>query len=1035
MSGALSAKKLLSQYNEEQYRAFLLNDEEQLCLTVTSSVPGIGASQRKDNYKKTISHPDSSQHVKFITKNDEAHSFVWQTKPQQLKNAVRWGIIKTHSITSKVIAALGQYRVLAHERVAKGMISNSQVVKLKLLDLYQDRFEALQGIESLVNKNNTATECETKLLAYIKKLEQIKSNLSVYFVGVMNQSGLDQTTIEQIKSDLDADINRTSLYINALRNTANITSYTAARGQNSMMTFVKEQMIHGLYELQGVNQDLTYSNRREFALTRGELNDFIEDARKEIDDHQPDIRNAITAKHHGFFSEDNDSRPVCKLAGEDKEAALKTGVYTKDLSARSTKQFARSVEFPDSPTLISYDFSEDELTPQREREILLAISFIEGWDKFDSQSLTVSNHYGTESLDIYNATKWKNHRNFTAFAKSIGFYIVNFFKSIVLPTKPWEEESWSNDNFHLIAKALREHSSSNEPMWQKPIKLFKQIGYVFADIYNGVRDFGTDLVIKLPDTLVNDWNSCNEPPPLSKVLEKSTTELEEIKGIEEERLRKILERCMITPSEHHKPQSKFAAVEYALTAGEQNDILTAMARGLNDFAAVFSHNLYAKDPIGGLVFTAAFAVGAGAIYLPTATASVFGTAYVNCFSNFAYSLGSSKLTALVSGGSTQAQLLATGWDSLMHGPSGLATNALYKVGEDPLTVGAYIATATGIGYVLANGIAGYPIPIISDFLKEDLGPSPETSYPFIGAKVALLLYESLLHHKDRQFPPPEITPELIAMARSLQSTNPEHQKIINRFLLASWIAANAGAIPKLNQHLLFNLSRQIDILFDKQQSKSLNKILYPEASHSIAYQLFAIPLAYIPTVSRFIISFVLSAFALGSGKALPFEPIKRASLDLYDKISKDLSRLLVFATHMLYLVYTALSTLVKPLVYTFNMLFGRIAAFFDIKPGHGFHKVFAASHTFFRNIGEFLYPTQIIKDATVAHPTNTIMQTEESYKKLLTQIGEVKAISTEKPLSANPGHFSLTFSVGNKNKSRKTIEQNDQNAQDTSLVL
>ncbi len=976
MSGANSAKELLSEYNRNQYRSFTLNNDEELSLTVISSVPGVGASQRKDIYRKKISHPDSEQHVKFITKNGEAHSIMWQTNPQQLKNAVRWGIIKTHSITSKVIAALGNYRVVAHERIAKGMVSNSQVVKLKLLDLYQDRFEALQDLESMVNRANSLTDYEEEFKSYIHKMEHIKTNLSTYFSDVLNQGGLDLTTIEQIKKDLETDIERAYSYLNLLRNNPNISSYNEARGKNSILEFVKSQMMHGLYELQGINQDLTYSTKRDFALTRGEFNDFIEDARKEIDDQQADMRNAVTEKHHGLIAKEGE-------------------------------------------TLTSYDFSKDGLSPKREREVLLAISFIEGWDKVDTKSLTVSNQSGSESLDVISATRWKNHRNFTAFAKSMAFYILNFFKSFLLPTKTWEEEAWTNENFHLVAKTLRENVTPNEPMWKKPIKLFKQMGYALVDVFNGIRDFGAELTFKLPENILNDWDSCNELVPLEQVFEECEKEIAFIKNTEEERLKEILQRCNedsppVPPLS--KPTSRLATVEYALTAGEQNDILTVMTRGLNEFASVFSHNLYAKDPVGGLIFTAAFAVGAGAIYLPTATASVFGSAYVNWFTQFSYSVGSSKMAAVISAGSTQAQLFATGWDGLMHGTSGLATNALYQLGEDPLTVGAYLATASAIGYVLVNGIAGYPIPVLSDFLKEDLGTSPESSYPFIGAKVAILLYEALIIHKEGHFPQPEFLDELIKKARSLKSDVPEEQKIIDRFILASWLSMNAETIPKLNEKQKFDLSRQINVLFDKEQSKSLNKILYPEDHHSIAYQTFAIPLSYIPAVLRFVTSFILCAFALGSGKSHPFEPIKRASTDLYEKITRDLSRLLVVSTHLLYLAYTGLSVLVRPLAYVLGMAFGRVAALFDVKPGHAMHGFFASVHTFFRRIGEFLHPTQILKSTTVAHPTHTVNENEGSYKKLLTQMGEVKplSLSTEElSQCTNPEHFTVSFTVSN----------------------
>ena len=43
MSGADNAKKLLTTYNEEHYRAFTLNAESVLSLLEVSSVPWVGA--------------------------------------------------------------------------------------------------------------------------------------------------------------------------------------------------------------------------------------------------------------------------------------------------------------------------------------------------------------------------------------------------------------------------------------------------------------------------------------------------------------------------------------------------------------------------------------------------------------------------------------------------------------------------------------------------------------------------------------------------------------------------------------------------------------------------------------------------------------------------------------------------------------------------------------------------------------------------------------------------------------------------------
>jgi hypothetical protein len=150
MSGASSAKELLSRFDKARYKTFILNTDTELVLPEVSYTPGIGASKRNDVYKKIISHPQSDQHIKFIYKNDELHTLVWQTRAERLKKGVRWGIIKPQSITGKVISTLGNYRVTGCKRVAKGLISNTQVLKTSLLDLFQDRFEALEDLESLV---------------------------------------------------------------------------------------------------------------------------------------------------------------------------------------------------------------------------------------------------------------------------------------------------------------------------------------------------------------------------------------------------------------------------------------------------------------------------------------------------------------------------------------------------------------------------------------------------------------------------------------------------------------------------------------------------------------------------------------------------------------------------------------------------------------------------------------------------------------------------------------------------------------------
>ena len=940
MSGAASAKELLRRHNKEYYKAYVLNNATApLELHAISSVPGVGASRRPDVYNKKITHTISQHHIKFITKNDHPQGFFWTTSAETLKKAARWGIVKTHSITGKVIGKLGQYRVAAHGRIAKGMISNSQELKLRLLDLFQDRFEALQAVESLVNKKNTFETYQKILDDYIQRLEDIKNSLEIYFDKV-DTSGIDKTTFRQITADLDADISRTRSYLTSLTGKTSLHAHDNARGQHSILEFVKEQMIYGLYELQGINQDMTYSNKRFFALTRGELNDFIEDARKDIDDHEADLCNAVTEKHHGLYS--------------------------------STASDA-----------ITYDFADDHLTPARERDVLLAISFIEGWDKVEMDEhghFHVVNGSGKQALDTFAATKWKTHRNVIALLQSVGFYIFNIIKGVFVSTHPWEEETWKDKGFHLVAAGLRSHARPNEPLWRKPFNFFIQLGYAMVDIFNGVYDFGAGLVIRMPTDIISDWESSKKIIELNETLKAADRAILSIRRIEDARLHTVLGQCGERLLAYPLPaSSQLASAEYALSGSEQNDILNAMARGLNGFGSFFSHNIYAKAPVAGLLFTAAYAVGAGAIYLPALTSSVFSAQYVSWFSDFAYSMGSSPFAAVIAGGSTQGQAIATMWDGLMHGPSGMAMSALYQCGEDPLTVGAYFAAAYGLGYILANGINGNPIPWLSEHLKEDLGTAPEAGYPLVGAKVAIMLYEGLLTEGVEHGAQHKLS---IDRAR-LAALGNQNRDMLDRFWLVLWLSQNAAMLPKLEPRQKFAISQQIKRLFKKEDSASLNKLIYPEAPTSIAFQLISIPLSYVSAVLRCGASIFLSIAAGVSGQHQPMEPIKRAFISLFDKAKKDVSRLVLLSANTTYIAYIMLTTFVKMAAFLVTMSVGRVAGIFNAKPAHDMHKAMASVHAFFRRVGEFLYPVRLLKDGASAHPTHTMKEIESSYLTLI----------------------------------------------------
>jgi hypothetical protein len=989
MGSVDGAKKLLIKHNQAHLSQFKLNNDVSLLLPVISTIPWISASQRQDHFEKII-YPSSERHIKFISKNHQPHAFLWQTTSQKIKDAARWGVVETHSITGKVIGALGQYRVNAYKRISKGMSSNTQQTKLALLDIYQDRFEALQVLESCVNRNLSDFLYENAFQDYIQNLEAVQDNLRKH----EDDLNLDESTITSILQTIEADIERTKAYVETLKARDLFTSSRHARGSLSVLEFVKQQMIEGLYELQGINQDLTYSRKRSFALTRGELNDYIEDARKIIDDHQADLLNAVTDKHHGLYSADR-------------------------------------------ADLISYDFSEDNLTPERERDILLAVSFIEGWDELSTKNgiPIVRNSSGEEEIDIITATRWQTHRHISARLKSFGHYILNSLKGMFVATHPFEEETWKNPDFHLFAKTLQQHTKPNEPLWQKPIRFLKYIFCEMLDVFTGIRDFGLSLVIRMPAVMHNDWESSHEFPELDAVLKEATEAVESIQDVEALRLNEILALSARTAVPISTTDtSQLAGVEYTLTAGEQNDALTAIAKGLNGFSSLFLHTIYAKDPVGGLLFSAGYGIGVGAIYLPEYTTSILGAQYVKRFSDFSYAMSSSKFGAAIAGGSSQAQVASMAWDALIDGPSSRATDILYEFGRDPLTYSAYYAAAYGLGYVLTNGIGGHEIPWLSEHLRADLGTSPDTGYPFIGAKISILSGESLEeeHAKlallTKAFAPQD---DILHVSSIIQG---DHQEQLARFRLITWLSIHAESLPRLDRAIQHAISRQIDHYFSRKESRSLQELLYPETTHSIAFQFLSLPLSYIPSILRVALSLVISFAAYLNGNAFPAKPIQSSCIALLEKTEKDLSRLVLFVTHALYLPYIFVSSMTKSIASLAIMAIGRVASIFDFQLSLMLYRGFSRIHLFCRTWTEFFFPFSLLRAVEVAHPNHTLKELKTSYAIFLKQLEETNLNSEGESVNMRHSELDAVVETGHPRFFNAGQASENQDVPDDALV-
>jgi hypothetical protein len=397
--GAASKKTLYCEHIKKHKTLFRMNPEvtERKFPTV-SSLPFKVTGLVSDFDEYTKKKVDGCDTVTFILKNKKTNSFQWRPTPQNLKQAVSWGIIHVESATAKVISSLGRYRIKAHERIVRGTISNTHQFKMDLLDHYQSRFEALQRLELLANKGTTKEDFYQAFIQYKLALQEMVPNIR------QCSSEFNQ----KIKKDIEAEIKRADEYLAYLNKQESLKLFNRARGTESILEFVKKQMTHGLYEMQGINQDFTFSKNRSFAFTRGELNDAIEIARIHLDEHQADLRNAVTKKHHGDYSE-------------------------------STKE-------------LIYDFKKDHLSPEEERQAMMAISFIEGWDTVDlshPKKPLLKNRFGESVLKVITATRWQITHNIKTFVKKIGYLILNMFKSFVTSTRPWQE---GDNDFRLVTK-------------------------------------------------------------------------------------------------------------------------------------------------------------------------------------------------------------------------------------------------------------------------------------------------------------------------------------------------------------------------------------------------------------------------------------------------------------------------------------------------------------------------------------------------------------------------------------------------------
>ncbi|MBA2655677.1 MAG: hypothetical protein H0U70_01685 [Tatlockia sp.] len=955
-----SADLVYKKYYNKQYQAFILSDTSEFSIRAPAptTTPWNAISSEKDWFTKETCAPDAAKgKVHFIKKNEKNYALLWETKAETLKAGVRWGIIKAESITGQVISTLGHYRIIAHERIVhenKLMVSNTQALKLALLDVFQDRFELMQNLESLVNTSAPKANYERDLSNYIAHLEGYKNSVRSKFSG-LNLEGLNYNSLpDKIIADLDEDIKNAKLYWQQLEQQETTRYANRARGSESILDFVKRQMQKNLYEFQGLNQDVVFAIG---AFTRGEMNNLIADASDLIDKHKPDLRNAVNAKHHGLYA--------------------------------STGQ-----------TLV-YDFGQANLSPAEEKQALIAISFIEGWDRVDYTSDWMSPRIINQSnpeqpssavLEKIFATKWNTHRNFGA---AFIHYLANWFKGIIYPTQPWEGEG---DTFKTYAAQLLAQSKPFYPMWMKGWHLLKTVGTILKDTVKGIRNFGKTFTLYLRLDMQNDWASSKKLPLAAETFAEANQQIALISS-EELKILKGLE-AYTSETFAENPQKILAQSDYHLSYGEEHDLLIAMVQGIGGFSGHFTHNLFTKDPVGALIFSSAFMVGGVSIFFPMTAKTFLGSQFVNGFNQFAGLVGSSTLSKAACGSLSLAQGVHLAW-GLTEGPSSEVLHAMQAIIEDPLSAAFLFSAAYGIGYALAH------VPVLGDYIREELGSSDVLNYPVIGVKLGVGGVLVLVSNDSNEPISVEIPYNSEKLARILQHLQGdplimrEVGLMMQRLEMVQWLAKHAPFLAKLNFNTQFDLERQIDTIFTREQALSLKKLIYPEKDRSVAYQVLAVPFGYIPALVRLGASAIMSAVAWFINNPKPAEPVKQAAEALVRKMAKDITRIYNITANALYIAVNIAFSPFKTFALLTTMLIGRLSAFIELPTGHFMHKGFWFVHNIYCRIGEFLAATRPMKSVVFADPMHTINEVvqsidclvEESYAKI--NLGQVKKVRSQ----------------------------------------
>lgn len=736
--------------------------------------------------------------LQLIYRKGAFESFTLHTTSQNLREMTRWGMIDTSSVTGKVISALGQYRLTTFsERISAGYISNRHHEKFAILDMMQDRFEALSRLESLVNQNTAYGELPDALLRLQEGLHLYMEDLKRIKAKYGNQANAFQT--------IDEDIARAQAYL-ANMNKDNFIEHNRATGPYSILSFVRDTLILNLNEMQGLNKALTYTiGEKEFAGTSGDLNSCIVDAFQVVEQHDIDLHNAVLPGHHGRYGKNTHKQ--------------------------------KEPQDPAKEEVFAYNSIQHKLSKKNAQAALIAISFIEGMNElhFPTQeeiaagqqtSPYVINKHGRFSLRVVSATKWQTHSPIGSTVRTIGNFFVRIIGGFIdlaavvvtLPLNVFTSFEWIHRLLELTHALATKEFRVLESDYAENDKLRGNMpilaGYEFRDkarprlsslvnkaakvIINffdntvvdsarGIRDVILQLTMKAAHTVLEFHAEGYEKRDFDAVFSdvqteatKLTLEIENRKAHVKKKqhdamesaasqsrnqylqrvidtLETSMDQTALSPAAHHKIDEamfenvaryadKYAVTEYVPTGAEMNDLPNAVVRGLKKFANVYMHPIYAKNKVAGLAFTALYAAGVVSVLMPSLATKYLSGKFVSFSQALGHTTAKGDFSCAIAAGVNEAQFAALIVEFMFHGPKSWLVSGVNELASDPATTMIYVGAAILIGDL---AVYQFDIPLLSDEFRSNMGTVPPLALGFAGAKLGILLIE-FVHAKERK---------------------------------------------------------------------------------------------------------------------------------------------------------------------------------------------------------------------------------------------------------------------------------------------